>query len=434
YGTAFGTGTVKISGDIDNFGIDVVAKSEPNTVFVLPMTESYESSSVSYVTFVQRETDSTGNKIMMAPESEMNYYFKMDIEVTPDAEAQIVFDPKVGDVLRGFCLGNIKMEYNSDEEFYMYGELEVIEGDYLFTLENVINKKFHIKPGGTILWSGDPYEADLNLDAVYYAKAPLFDLMTDVADSSDVYTKPVSVECNMHMSGSLMTPDILFSINIPNANDKVKTVLANMSQDEINKQLLYLLILNKFYSSNQSATGGPQLGNTTDAFGVTSAELLSNQLSNWLSQISKDFDIGFKYRPGTDVSGQELEVALSTQILNDRVLINGNVGVGENKSSTSNLIGDIEVQLKVNKSGSFRLKGFTRANDDMQAEFGPYTNGVGIFYTQDFNTFGELFTKMWHAITFKNHREKRKNKLQSYLYIPSMWEDKFVIDAMAKNS
>jgi hypothetical protein len=95
----------------------------------------------------------------------MEYYFKMDVEVTPDAEAQIVFDPKVGDLIRGYCQGNLKMEYTSDEEFYMYGELEVVEGDYLFTLENIINKKFHIKPGGTIIWSGDEYEALLDLSA-----------------------------------------------------------------------------------------------------------------------------------------------------------------------------------------------------------------------------------------------------------------------------
>jgi hypothetical protein len=303
--------------------------------------------------------------------------------------------------------------------------LEVVDGDYLFTLENIINKKFHINPGGTIIWSGDPYEAILDLDAVYYAKAPLIDLMSDIADSSDIYKKPVNVECHMHMSGSLMAPDILFSITIPNATDKVKTQLANLSQDEINKQMLYLLILNRFYSTTQSQMG-PQMGNTTNAFGVTSAELLSNQLSNWLSQISKDFDIGFNYRPGSDVSGQELEVALSTTFLNDRVLINGNVGIGENKSNTSNLIGDIEVQLKVNKSGNFRVKGFTRANDEMEAaEFGPYTNGVGIFYTEEFNTFGELFTKFWHTMTFKEARNKRKEKKGETSFLPvNLWEYK----------
>ncbi len=410
YGTAYGTGNVRISGTLDKFGIDVVAKTEPNTVFVLPMTESYESGNLSYVTFVQSAIDSTDSQTVKPMESEMEYYFKMDIEVTPDAEAQIVFDPKVGDLIRGYCSGNLKMEYTSDEDFYMYGELEVVEGDYLFTLENIINKKFHIKPGGTIVWSGDEYEAILDLDAVYYAKAPLNDLMAAIADSSDIYNKPMNVECHMHMSGSLMAPDIQFSIKVPNANDKAKAQLANLTQDEINKQLLYLLILNRFYNPNAANTIGSDMGSTTNAFGVTSSELLSNQLSNWLSQISNDFDIGFNYRPGTDVSGQELEVALSTQILNDRVLINGNVGIGENKATTSNLVGDIEVQLKVNKKGSFRLKGFTRANDDLEAEFGPYTNGVGIFYTEEFNTFGELMTKFWHNMTFRNAREKRKAK------------------------
>lgn len=423
YGTAYATGTVKVTGDLDKFGIDVVAKTEPNTVFVLPMTSSYESNNISYITFVQPAID-TNTTTIVPLNSKTDYYFKMDIEVTPDAEAQIVFDPKVGDLIRGYCSGNLKMEYTSDEEFYMYGELEVVEGDYLFTLENIINKKFHINPGGTIIWSGDPYEAQVDLDAVYYSKAPLIDLMASVADSSDVYSKPVSVECHMHMSGNLMAPDIFFSITIPNSTDKVKTQLANLSQDEINKQMLYLLILNRFYNANAS-DASPQLGSTTNAFGVTSAELLSNQLSNWLSQMSKDFDIGINYRPGSEVSERELEVALSTTFLNDRVLINGNVGVGENKSNTSNLIGDIEVQLKVNKRGTFRVKGFTRANDETQAELGPYTNGVGIFYTEDFNTWGELFTKLWRKITFKNARDKRKAKsqLQTIMLFPKQKEN-----------
>ncbi|MDD4149539.1 MAG: translocation/assembly module TamB domain-containing protein [Bacteroidales bacterium] len=410
YGTAYATGNVKISGTLDNFGIDVVAKTEPNTVFVLPMSESYEGGNISYVTFIQPAIDSADNQSIKSLASKTDYYFKMDIEVTPDAEAQIVFDPKVGDLISAFCQGNLKMEYNSDEEFYMYGELEVVEGDYLFTLENIINKKFHVKPGGSIVWSGSAYDAIIDIDAIYNTRAPLKDLMAALSDSSDIYNKPVNVECQMHMSGNLMTPDIQFSITVPNANDKAKAQLANLTQDEINKQLLYLLIMNRFYNPNQSAGMGNEMGSTTNAFGVTSSELLSNQVSNWLSQISKDFDIGFNYRPGTEMSGKELEVALSTQILNDRVLINGNVGLGENRANTSNLVGDIEVQLKVNKKGSFRVKGFTRANDDLEAEFGPYTNGVGIFYTDDFNTFGELFTRFWHGITFKKTRDKRKAK------------------------
>lgn len=409
YGKVFASGNARIHGDIFNFGIDVTGKTEPRTVFVLPMTESYQSRDIGFVTFIQKSSDEDTVQRLEALSSRMQYYFRMDVEVTPDAEAQIVFDPTVGDLIRGNCRGNIKMEYTSDEEFYMYGELEVVEGDYLFTLQNVINKRFHIVPGGTLIWDGDPYEAQIDLYATYNLRAPLIDLMRAYQDTSEVYRRPTQVECKMKMTGNLMNPDIQFSINVPHADEKARAQLANMSQDDINKQMLYLLILNRFYSPMDMRD---DFTTTTNPFGVTSSELLSNQLSNWLSQISRDFDIGFNYRPGTEVSGQELEVALSTQILNDRVLINGNVGYGDNitTAATSNLVGDVEVQLKVNPSGSFRLKGFTRANDELSTELGPYTTGMGVFYTQDFNTFGELFERFYNAITFKNRREKRKNK------------------------
>ncbi len=405
YGKVFASGNARIKGTVDKFGIDVDGTTDPGTVFVLPMTESYSQKDVGFVTFVQPQSKEDTVQQLQALKSKMEYYFRMDVEVTPVAETQIVFDPKVGDLIRGFCRGNIKMEYTSDEEFYMYGELEVVEGDYLFTLQNVINKRFHIEQGGTIIWDGDPYEANIDLNAVYYLRAPLIDLMRAYNDTSDVYRRPTQVECHMHMTGNLMAPDITFNIKVPNADEKARAQLANMTQDDINKQMLYLLILNRF---NSPADMRADNTTTTNAFGVTSSELLSNQLSNWLSQISKDFDIGFKYRPGSEVSGQELELALSTQLLNDRVLINGNVGYGENMTtSTSNLVGDVEVQFKVNPRGSFRIKGFTRANDELNQELGPYTSGMGIFYTEDFNTLGELMRKLYRNVTFKNLRESR---------------------------
>jgi hypothetical protein len=340
----------------------------------------------------------------------------MDVEITPDAEVQIVFDPKVGDIIRGFAKGNLKMEYTSNEDFYMYGEVEIVEGDYLFTLQNIINKRFRIQPGGTITWYGDPYEAILNLNAVYYTKAPLKELMTGFdIDSSEVYNRPTNIECYMKMTGNLMSPEIVFDIKIPNANEKVKSQLASMTQDEINKQMLFLLITNRFSQAMPGMDPTSQIGTTTTALGTTSSELLSNQISNWLSQISRDFDIGFKYNPGaTDISGQEVELALSTQLLNDRILINGNMAYGEGRTHNNAFVGDIEIQLKVNRSGNFRIKGFSRKNDELEAEFGPYTSGVGVFYTKDFNTFGELIRDIIDKITFKEARTRRKKQSSEY--------------------
>jgi len=237
YGTVYATATTTIKGTPLNFGIDVVGKTEPNTIFVLPMTTTYTSKEASFITFVSQKSNEDSVQNLNPIKSKMEYYFKMDIEVTPDAETQIVFDPKVGDLIRGNSLGNIKLEYSSDEELYMYGELEVVEGDYLFTLQNIINKRFHIKQGGSIIWDGDPYQAKMDLDAVYSLRAPLIDLMRAYEDTSSVYRRPTNVDCHMHMSGSLMSPEILFSIEVPNADERARAQLSNMSQDDINKQL-----------------------------------------------------------------------------------------------------------------------------------------------------------------------------------------------------
>lgn len=414
YGTVFATANGKIYGDLKKLNIDVVAKTEPNTLFVLPMSNTYEGGSVGFITFIKPQTDSTDVSYIQPIKSGTDIIFKMDVEVTQSAEAQIVFDPKVGDVIKGYTNGNLKLEYNGEEEsFNMYGNLEIVEGDYLFTLENIINKKLTVKPGGTIAFSGNPLDAIVDLNAVYQTRAPLKELMAEYNDSTENYSKLTNVECLMHMTGRLMSPDIKFNIEIPNASEKVKAQLANMSQDDINKQMIFLLVTNRFYASSQSGNSGSDMGTTTNAVGVTTFELLSNQISNWLSQISKDFDIGFKYYPGSEVTGQELELALSTQILNDKVLINGNFAYGEDNRTNTNssmLGGDIEVQLKVNKSGSFRIKGFSRANRDVETEYGPYTSGAGVFYTKDFDKVGELFSNFWKTITFRNYRDKKKAK------------------------
>lgn len=406
YGTVYASGGLTVEGTPGNFSIYAGATTEAGSKFVLPMEDTYHAKNTNFITFAtadEQEPETNDSKY-----STSKYTIKLDIDVKPDAEVQIVFDPRTGDRIKANGEGMLKIEYNSDEELYMYGEIEIAKGDYLFTLENIINKRFTIPAGGTITWNGNPYEGKLNLDAVYTTTVSLKELMREEYDTTDTYSQKANVECHMHLNGSLMSPEIQFSINIPNGSEKVKTKLASLTQDEINKQLLYVLVINQFYDPNAEMLN--QTGTTTNAVGVTTTQMLSNQLSNWISKIVKDVDVGFKYKPGTDVSGQEIEVALSTQIFNDRLLINGNLGISDKKYNNENLVGDVEVQWKLNKKGTIRLKGFTRKNTDIEAEYGPYTTGAGIFYTEEFDTFGELMRKFWDDITFKNAREKHKAK------------------------
>jgi hypothetical protein len=403
YGKAYASGVVSFLGTPENINIEVNAKTEKNTKFYLPLSSSSDVTEQNFIRF----TNSINDTIKVDENRKVDLsgiQLTLNLQVTPDAEAQIIFDSKVGDVIRGRGTGNLKLEITPTSDFNMFGDYTIESGDYLFTLQNIINKKFEIEKGGTIRWNGDPYMAILDITAAYKLKASLYDLMLDSA-----YKQRVPVECILNMRNNLMQPDFKFDIKLPEGDTKPNSVIASLSNEEMNKQIISLLVLNRFVTP-ESFRGGSQLAETRsgNAVGVNSSELLSNQLSHWLSQISKDFDIGVNYRPGDEITKDEVELALSTQILNDRVILNGNVGVGGTQTSSSNnFVGDFEVDVKINKSGKLMVKGFNRSNTDIINDTAPYTQGLGLFYREDFDSIDELLQRYWRGM-FRRKEEERK--------------------------
>jgi hypothetical protein len=328
--------------------------------------------------------------------------------MTPDAEIQLIFDQKVGDVLRTTGAGNIKLNINTNGEFKMYGDYVVEEGDYLFTLQNIINKRFYLEKGGTIKWSGVPYDADLDLRAVYRTRTALYPFFpeglnqgaTSSSSQVDQFKKRVPIDLKLLMTGNLQAPIINFDIGIPTvAASTRQLVLSYINSDqEMNRQVFSLLIIGSFvtpYQLTSNESGGP---NALGAVGSNSTEMLSNQLSNMLSKLSKDVDVGVNYRPGNDISKKELELVLSTQLFNDKLSVDGNVGNNANSqnSNTNNIVGEVNIEYKLTDDGKLKVKTFNRANDNnnqLATSTGPYTQGVGVFYREEFDTFAELFKR-----------------------------------------
>lgn len=407
YGRVFSTGIIKIAGTPKNIIMDISARTEKNTEFFIPLSSTSELGEVNFLTFVGSNlSDITQQKVYEVNLSGIQLNF--DLEVTPDAEIQIIFDSKIGDIIRGKGSGNLKMEINTQGSFNMFGEYIIEQGDYLFTLQNVINKRFDVERGGRISWNGSPYDANVNLRAIYRVRVPLSGLLID---ESEQYSRRVPVECQIQMSGKLMSPEMVFNIDAPTADTETRRKLQGVlnTEEKINRQFLSLLIINNFMPEQDFFAGtgtGSTLGMGATTAGVTTAsEFLSNQLSNWLSQISREVDIGVNYRPGDEVSSEELEVALSTQVFNDRIRINGNVDMSGKETNASSIVGDFDVDIKLNKSGKIRLKAFTRANDNLRYQVSPYTQGIGIFYREEFDTFDELMKRYWRYITFQKKEE-----------------------------
>jgi hypothetical protein len=393
YGTAYATGYAGIKGTPEKLSITISGRTEDNTSFYVPLSSSEVVGDYPFIIMVdpkrEEEVVEARKDIFIRQQQGSNMDLNFDLEVTPDAEVQILIDPKAGDVIRGTGEGKLNIRMGSNGDLKMAGNYVIEDGDYLFTLGNILNKRFSIEEGGTITWNGGIEDADLNIRAVYRLKASLYDIYPE-----EEFKERIPVECQLILTEKLMNPVIGFNINLPTANDDVRQYLnmAINTEEELSRQFLYLLVMNSFYpdpalysASSQSTTQGAA------AIGVTTTEMLTNQVSNWLSQISNDFDIGLNYRPGNDITPQEVEVALSTQLLNDKVIVNGNFDVGgkESNASASTISGDFNVEFKITEK--LRFKVFNRANNDIFYETAPYTQGLGIFYRRDFNKFEDLF-------------------------------------------
>lgn len=172
YGKAFVSGNVNIAGRTDNLSIDINARTEKGTQFNIPLMGVEEISMNSFITFINK--DSTAIKVEDEYKVDLSgIQLSFELDVTPDAEVQLIFDPKIGDVMKGKGTGHLTMEINTLGNFNIYGDYMIEEGEYLFTLKNVINKKFKIERGGTVKWTGDPYSADLNINAIYQLRTTL---------------------------------------------------------------------------------------------------------------------------------------------------------------------------------------------------------------------------------------------------------------------
>ncbi len=407
YGTAFASGYAGIRGGEERLSFNISARTAGGTEFYIPLNSSSSVSDYPYIIF----TDPAGDEVAAEEErtiftrqvKESNLELNFDLEVTPEARVQLIMDATSGGVIRGTGSGNLNININSKGDLRMAGDYVISDGDYLFTLGNILNKRFVVEEGGTITWNGEIDDADLDLKAIYRTKASLAPLSFAYTEMEKLKER-LPVECHLLLSDKLLNPAIKFDIHLPTADEETRDYLrmAIDTEDELSRQFLYLLVMNSFYTDPAlySATSS---GSAQDPYGqadtqdatilgkTTTTEMLSNQLSNWLSQISNDFDIGFNYRPGDELTDDEIEVALSTQLLNDKITLNGNLDVGgaQTKESTSKFSGEFTIEFRLTEM--LRLKVFNRSNNILFYPVHPYTQGAGVFYRRDFDRLNDLF-------------------------------------------
>ena len=419
YGDIYASGTGSVRGDKAGVKMDFVARSDDNSKFYMPLTDNSEISTADFVTFATKSTTDTASYLMRKKMMFENRRLRrmssggamditMALDVRPNAEVQLVIDPTVGDIIKGKGEGLLNLRINPQANiFEMYGDLTIQNGSYLFTLQNIVNKWFDIEPGSTIQWTGDPFDAILNIDAVYKLKASLQPLLEGSITEGNRSSRAVPVECLIHLTDRLMQPTVTFDIVVPNADSDVQNLISSAlaTPESKSQQFLYLIIANSFISESSNSMSSSIGASATAATGF---EMLSNQFSNWLS--SDDYKIVLRYRPRTEQMSDEVDFGFSKGLINNRLLIEveGNYIVDKTQvvNANSNFTGEAYLTWLIDQAGTLRLKGFTHTIDRFDENQGLQQTGIGIYFKEDFNNARDLRMRLKNR--FK--REKRDKR------------------------
>ena len=416
YGKVYGTGNVQLSGGNNAMNVDVRLATGRNTTFTYVTGLTAEATSNQFITFVDKTpkrvqdlvktefyhyTDANKKEEEEGPE--MDLRINMQIEATPDASMKVVMDPVAGDNITARGSGNFNVNFYNKGDFRMFGDYNIEQGMYKLSMQEVIRKDFALQSGSTVTFTGDPYQANLDVKAVYTVNsASLSDLSPDATLSQST----VKVNCIMNLTGSLASPNISFDLELPMVSEEDRELVRSVTstEEQMNTQIIYLLGIGKFYTYDY-ANNANQSSNTTSSLAFST---LSGQLNNMLSQVidNQNWSLGTNLSTGQQGwSNVEAEAMLSGRLLNNRLLINGNFGYRENVLANTNFVGDFEAIWLLTKNGDFRLRGYNQTNDRYFTKSTLTTQGIGFIYKKDFNKWDELFR--W---VFKKRREKEEAK------------------------
>lgn len=410
YGTIYGTGSTMIKGSPGQTQIDVNMSTGDQSKFTFVLSGSEAAGDYDFITFTNSGKQNTkigelqadsivikNNARMMENSKIQNssaLNLNLQIEATNQAQMNLIMDKSTGDMIKATGQGSILLEYNSmDGDIKLYGSYVLEKGSYNFSLQDIITRDFSIKEGSRVSFHGDPMATNLDISAIYSLSANLLDLDENFANDKELSRTTVPVQTILNVSGDVRRPDLNFDIAFPtltqDVDRRVRSIIS--TNDMMNRQIIYLLALNRFYTPDFMNMGQSR---NNELVSVASSTL-SSQLGNILGQLSENWNISPNFRSEKgDFSDMEVELALSSQLLNNRLIFNGNFGYRDNTVNNNTFIGDFDLEYLLNKSGTIRLKAYNHYNDrNYYIKSALTTQGVGIMLRHDFNRWGDLFRK-----------------------------------------
>ncbi len=394
YGSVFASGSARIDGYINKLKIDADMKTMSKTNFVITLNDVETMGDNDFVRIISKkdylkEKKSKKIRRKIYEGLEMNF----DLDITPEAQVKILLDKEFGSTLVAKGTGAVLMEINTNGQFNIFGDFAVEEGYYNFKYGGFIDKKFIVEPGSYISWEGDPYNATLDIKAVYETFAD----PTVILAEQGLTAKKMPVEVIIYLKNKLMKPDISFDLKLPKANAILKSQIDYLLSDPDKKtlQVLSLLSFGNFINENNynlSKQAGETMYKTISETGL-------NILNSIMAQDDK-FQVNLNYTRGDEnieqniITDPQVGLSLVTQI-NKKVYINGKVAIPVGRYTKSSIVGDVELEVYLDKKGHLIFRVFNKQTElEYIGQQEGYTQGLGFSYQVDFNTFSEILKKL----------------------------------------
>ena len=400
YGKAFATGTVTIGGMVDDLisiGIDVT--TNPHTDIILSLDWATTAVESNFVTFVSRNKEDEA-AVSDAEILKSNLAVKLKITATPDAVVRVLLDPSIGGSIVG--RGNSIMEISLDEndKFSIFGKYTLVSGDFNLTYADLLTRRFRLENGSTLTWNGDPMEGIIDIRAIQNAR-----VSTRLPHTGQSIT--TTVNNIIKLSGNILNPNFSFTFNLPDVDEFTRSFIYNdvdtTNREEMIKQMVNILFFGQI-SSSDSRMGTSAINS---GIGHSLSELVSYQINRVISGIVPNVETHIIYQSGAEEeSRKQYGTEIKGNFFNDRLTVTTNLGVMESTEHEGNnqFLGDLLVEFKLNRDGSFKVKGFNFTNQqDLLLHNSRYSQGVGLAYSRDFDRFRDMFMR-------KKKRNKRQQK------------------------
>ena len=411
YGTVYASGDVSISGHGNDVIINCNVTPQPGTVFVYNAASPDAISNQEFITWEASDAGQASSASTTSPASaradDTDIYINFLINANPSAAIKLLMDENTKDYITLYGNGALRASFHNKGSFNMFGTYTVDHGTYGITIQNIIKKNFTFNRGGTIVFGGDPYQAALNLQAVYTVSGVS---LSDLNIGNSFTNNTIRVNCLMNIGGQPAQPQVDFDLEMPTVNADEQQMVRSIinGQQEMNQQVVYLLAIGRFYNQGANNSGtNERTDQTTLAMQSFLSGTLSSQINTLINQFIKNDNWNFGANISTGNEGwhnAEYEGIINGRMLNNRLLINGQFGYRDNATHANpSFIGDFDVQYLLYPNGNLALKVYNQTNDRYFTKSSLNTQGIGLIMKKDFNGLRDLFS------TKKRKRKEKKH-------------------------